>query len=483
MLEDIIKERLKKKDNLTEAGYDSYPASVKRTHTISELLADWKSYNNKKKKITLVGRIFALRGQGGISFLDLKDENGAIQLVLSKDATKNFELVRNNTDIGDFVEATGTAFVTKKGEKSLQATSFRTITKSIRPIPSEWYGIADVETRLRKRYLDLMLHPELRETFKRKTKFWAAFRTFLIKNGFLEVETPVLEQTPGGADAEPFMTHMNALDIDLSLRISLELPLKRLLVGGFEKVFEIGRIFRNEGIDAEHLQDYTQLEYYWAYQDYEGGMKFIEKLYKYVIKQTMGTLKTKRGDITIDWGKKWGRVDYFDIFKKETGIDLNTATDEQLYEHAKKQGIDTTKHIGRGRITDAIFKKIRHKLVQPCFLINPPVDIEPLAKRLSPGSNKVARFQVVAAGTELGKGFSELNDPQDQRARFEEQQKLREAGDPEAQRLDEDYLEAMEYGMPPNHGFGISERLFSILVDKPVRETVFFPILRPKKDN
>lgn len=480
MLEDIKNERLKKRLALEAAGFDVYPASVKRTHTMIEVVKNWNALLKKKTKVTIIGRVFAIRGQGGISFIDLKDEGGAMQIVASKDKTKDFAVVRDNMDIGDFVEATGSLFVTKKGEKSVDVKVMRVVAKSALPIPSEWYGISDPETRLRKRYLDLLLHPELREQFKKKSKFWSAFRTFLLNEGFLEVETPVLELTPGGADAEPFMTHMNALDIDMSLRISLELPLKRLLVGGFEKVFEIGRIFRNEGIDAEHLQDYTQIEYYWAYQDYEGGMKFIEKLYKYVIKETMGTLKTKRGEMTIDWGKKWGRVDYYDIFKKETGIDLHKAGEHELRAYATKQGLDHQKHIGRGRVIDLIFKKIRHKLVQPCFLVNPPADIEPLAKRLSPDSDRVARFQVVAAGTELGKGFTELNDPVDQRLRFEAQMKLREAGDAEAQRLDDDYVEAMEYGMPPNHGFGVSERLFSILIDKPIRETVFFPILRPK---
>lgn len=480
MLEDIKNERLKKRLTLEAAGYDVYPATVKRTHTLSQVTKNWAALLKKKSKVTVVGRVFAVRGQGGISFIDLKDEHGTLQIVASKDKTKDFATVRDNMDIGDFVEATGSLFVTKKGEKSVDVKSMRVVAKSALPIPSEWYGIADPETRLRKRYLDLMLSPELREQFYKKTRFWSAFRSFLLKEGFLEVETPVLELTPGGADAEPFMTHMKALDIDMSLRISLELPLKRLLVGGFEKVFEIGRIFRNEGIDAEHLQDYTQIEYYWAYADYKDGMKFIEKLYKYVIKETFGTLKIKRGETTIDWGKKWAIVDYYQIFKKETGIDLEKASEHELREYARKQGLDADKHPGRGRVIDLIFKRIRHKLVQPCFLINPPVDIEPLAKRLSPGSDRVARFQVVACGTELGKGFSELNDPVDQRLRFEAQMKLREAGDVEAQRMDDDYLEAMEYGMPPNHGFGISERLFAVLMDKPIRETVFFPILRPK---
>ena len=481
MLDDIIRERLKKRKNLEDAGYDVYPATVKRTAPIAELVKNHTSLARAKKKLSAVGRIFAIRGQGGVSFIDIKDESGGIQIVFRKDNAPSFGVIRDNLDIGDYIEATGIAFVTKKGEKSIDAKEIRVATKAIRPIPSEWYGIADTETRLRKRYLELMLSADVRDMFRNKSVFWRTVRDTLLTEGFLEVETPVLEAVPGGADAEPFKTHHNALDIDLTLRISTELHLKRLMVGGFEKIFEIGRIFRNEGIDAEHLQDYTAMEMYWAYQDYEGLMKFIEKMYKQVIKNTTGGLKTKIGDHTVDWSKKWPMVDYFTIFEKETGLDLNYATDEQLRAYAKKHDIDADNHPGRGRIIDAIFKKVRHKLIQPCFLINPPVEIEPLAKRTEPGSNKVARFQVVAAGTELGKGFSELNDPVDQRERFTEQMKLREEGDKEAQQLDEDYVEAMEYGMPPMAGFGFSERLFSVLMNKPGRETVFFPTMRPKK--
>ncbi len=477
MLDDLIAERLKKRIRLEDAGLDPYPATVKRTVTIAEILEKWKL----GAKATAVGRIFAIRGQGGVCFLDIKDASGGVQIVFRKDNAKQFDLIRSAIDIGDFISATGKEFVTKKGERSIDATDVSMVTKSLRPIPSEWYGVENVETRLRQRYLELLIKPEVREMFMQKTRFWNTFRQELIEIGFLEVETPALELIPGGADAEPFITHHKALDIDMYLRISLELPLKKLLVGGFEKVFEIGRIFRNEGIDAEHLQDYTQLEFYWAYQDYEGLMKFLEKLYKRLVKATTGKLKTVRDGQTIDWGKKWQRVDYFTVFKEHTGLDLNVVTDTELAHYAKTHNLDPEKHPGKGRLIDLIFKKIRHTLVQPTFLINPPVEIEPLAKRLTPGSNKVARVQIVAGGTELGKGFSELNDPVDQRKRFEEQMKLRAAGDNEAQMMNEDFVEALEYGMPPAAGFGVSERLFAVLLDKPIRETVFFPILRSKK--
>jgi len=482
MLDDLRNERLKKRAALEQAGFDPYPATVKRTARIAEIIKDWKKYALKKTKLTVVGRVFGMRGQGGISFLDLKDESAGIQIVLQKDSTNDFTIVRDNTDIGDFIEATGAAFVTKKGEKSIQATDFRIISKSIRPIPSEWYGIEDQELRFRRRYLELAIKPEVREMFRKKTAFWASTRDYLIRSGFLEVETPVLESVTGGADARPFITHHNALDIDTYLRISPELHLKRLLVGGFERVFEIGRIFRNEGIDDEHLQDYTQMEMYWAYQDYVGLMDFVEKLVKYVIKTTFGETKLLCGWGSIDWGKKWPRVDYFELLSKEWGVDAAKLTVPQLYELAKKLHVTLEPNLGRGRALDNIYKKtVRPKLIQPMFLINPPVDVEPLAKRIPGKSDCVERFQILAMGSELGKGFSELNDPVDQRGRFEEQAKLRAAGDEEAQMNDIDFVEALEYGMPPAAGFAYSERLFAILMDKPVRECVFFPILRPKK--
>lgn len=481
MRDDILRERLRKRDAFIGAGYLAYPAETARTHTIAEALGQFSALARSKKKIAVAGRVIGLRAQGGVSFADLADASGKLQVVFRGGATKDYELFRDNVDIGDFLEARGALFATARGEKSIDAKTLRLLAKSVRPVPGRWYGLRDTETRLRKRYLDLLAHPELRALFVKKAKFWAAFRSHLADAGFLEVETPVLERVPGGADAEPFVTRLNALRQDVFLRISPELPLKKLLVAGFEKVFEIGRIFRNEGIDAEHLQDYTQLEYYWAYQDYEGGMKFVEDMYKKVIRATAGSLVTTRGATAIDWSKKWPRLEYFALFQKETGLDMAHASDAELRAYAARQGLDPTKHPGRGRVIDLLFKKIRRRLVQPCFLVNPPVEIEPLAKRIPEEPAKVARFQVVAAGTELGKGFSELNDPADQRARFEEQMKLRDAGDKEAQRLDEDYLEAMEYGMPPCHGFGVSERLFAVLMDKPVRETVIFPLMRPRE--
>lgn len=481
MREELIEERRKKLNNLRQAGIDPYPAEVKRTLSLGEAVKKFESLKRSRKKIFLTGRIRGFRNQGGVLFLDIDDGTGALQAVAKKENLKNFNLWKENLDVGDFVEVNGQLFKTKRGEKSIEAKTLRMIVKSLRPIPSNFYGLEDVELRLRKRYLDLLLHPELREMFVKKSKFWETFRKLLKKDGFLEVETPVLETVPGGADAEPFKTHHNALDTDFYLRISLEIALKKLLVGGYSKVFEIGRVFRNEGISAEHLQDYTQLEFYWAYADYEDLMRLIEKLYKEIVKSTCGGLITTWQGKKIDWGKKWPKVDYVEVFKKMNQLDPTAASRQELVEKAKALDLKVKSYYGKGRLTDLIFKKtVRPTFVQPTFLVNHPIEVSPLAKRLSRNPHLVERVQVMACGTEVGNGWSELNDPLDQRVRFEEQMRLREAGDKEAQRLDEEFLEALEYGVPPTTGFGVSERLFAVLMDKPIRETVFFPLMKRK---
>jgi lysyl-tRNA synthetase class 2 len=478
MLDDLRAERLKKLKRYTERS-NAYPAQVHRDHAIAEILGAFAKFESSKGEVYVTGRLTAWRDQGKIVFGDLEDESGKIQLVFEETKTTDFEFLKTVVDIGDFLEAAGTVFETKRGEKSLAVTTLRIISKSIRPLPVTWYGLEDTETRLRKRYLDALIRPEVRELFRKKSLFWATMREVLVREKFFEVETPVLESVPGGAEAEPFVTHLNALDEDLYLRISLELPLKKMLVGGFDRVFEIGRIFRNEGIDREHLQDYTQMECYAAYWDYDDMMKFTERLYKETIEKVFGTLTLPSGDHMVEWGGAWPKVDYCDVFEEKSGINPSTATIETLTKKAHELHIDTTKVVGRGRLIDLIYKKtVRHTLIQPCFLVDPPVDVEPLAKRLERDPERVARFQILAAGTELGKGFSELNDPLDQRQRFEVQMRLRAAGDTEAERLDENFLEALEYGMPPAGGFGLSERLFAVLANVPVREAVFFPLMR-----
>ncbi|MFA5107386.1 MAG: lysine--tRNA ligase [Patescibacteria group bacterium] len=473
--------RLEKLHSLEKAGVQPYPAKSERTTTIVQAINNFQAYEDSKKMITVSGRIRSVRRHGGSSFYDLEDGTGSFQIFCKLDrlGKEKYEQLRDCIDTGDIVEFTGTVFKTKQGQPTLDATTYHLLAKALRAMPEAHFGLKDVETRLRKRYLDLAVNPKTRDLFVKKSIFWQAIRSFMIKNGFLEVETPVLENVPGGAEAEPFITHHNTLHRDLFLRISLELPLKRLLVGGYEKVFEIGRIFRNEGISTEHLQDYTQLEFYWSYADYHQLMEFVQRLYREVIKKVTGSLVVVNNNQTIDWKKAWVKYDYYNEFKKYTGCNLEKATDEELRQFAKKQGITLETYVGRGRLIDAIYKKcVRPKLVQPGFLMDPPAVVEPLAKRRVDAPDRVQRFQVVAWGTELGKGFSELNDPLDQRKRFEEQMSLRAAGDKEAQRLDEDYLEALEYGMPPAAGFGLSERLFAVIMDKPVRETVLFPPMK-----
>lgn len=475
-LEDVLKDRLIKLEKIKSAGIDPYPASTPEKVNISVAVQDLG------KQVSVAGRLKSLRLHGKIAFADLEDESGKIQLLFSEVelSPEDYHLL-SNLDIGDFIWVSGEVIKTQSGQITVQVKDFKILTKSIRPLPSNWYGLKDTEERLRKRYLDLLVNPDLRELFKQKSKFWASIRSFMIDQGFLEVEMPVLEAIPGGADARPFITHHNALDIDLYLRISLELPLKRLLVGGFEKVFEIGRIFRNEGIDDEHLQDYTQLEFYWAYADYNQLMDFVKDMYQKVIEETFGSLKLNWQGQEIDWSGDWPKVEYTDLLNKEWGVDIDKMSVEDLYDLAKKLKVQVEPNLGKGRLLDYIYKKtIRPKLIQPMFVLNHPVEVETLAKRLPSDPTKVQRMQILAMGSELGKGFSELNDPQDQRARFEEQMKLRESGDEEAQMLDADYVEAMEYGMPPNTGFGISERLFAMLADRPVRECVFFPTMKPE---
>lgn len=479
-LDDIINHRKTKLQNLVDNNIEPYPSTTERTHGNAEVLEQFDSLSGQT--VTLVGRIRSMRGMGKLLFLHLDDGTGRIQVLLKSDdlGAEQFSFFVDNYDLGDFIQVTGMLFVTKTGEKTVQATDYKMLAKSLRPLPSEHFGIEDVELKLRKRYLDILLDPEVKELFIKKNKFWSSMRDFLVRHDFLEMQMPILEATTGGAEAEPFVTHHNALDRDFYLRISLELPLKKMLVAGYEKVFEIGRIFRNEGISTTHLQDYTQMEFYWAYGDFEKLMQFCQEMYQHILQETFGTLQITSGGITCDWSGSWDKVDYMELFKAHTGLDLEKVSDEELKEYAKGKNIKFEDFAQRGRLIDLIFKKVRMQIPsdRPVFLINQPIELEPLAKRDPKNPKVVQRMQIVAYGTELGKGFGELNDPIDQRARFEDQMKLREAGDSEAQMLDEDYVEAMEYGMPPAAGFGVSERLFAMLSDKSVRETVVFPPMK-----
>lgn len=483
MREDIQKTKLSKLEKIKAAEMDPYPEKCKRSMNNAEFLKKWTEIT--EEEISLVGRVRSLRPMGGSAFAHIEDESGKVQIFLNNMDTdfKLFKLFVKNVELGDFIEVSGKVFKTKTDVTSLKVRSWKMLAKNIRPIPTEYFGLKNEEALLRKRYLDLMINEETRELFRKKNVFWQAIRGFLADAGFLEVQTPVLENVPGGADAEPFITHHNALDRDFYLRISLELPLKRLLVGGYEKVFETGRVFRNEGIDREHLQEFDHMEFYAAYWDMDKGMKFTQDLYKEIVLKVVGSYETKYENHEINWEKDFPIVDYFTEFKKETGIDLSGGTSlDMLKNKADELGIEYEKNYGQGRMIDTICKKtVRQKLIQPCFLIGHPLEVSPLAKKDPKNPKKTLRFQIVAGASELCNAFSELNDPIDQKKRFKEQAKIREAGDKEAQMMDEDFVEALEYGMPPAFGLGMSERFFAFIMNKSIRETVIFPPMKEKE--
>ena len=494
MREDIQKTKLDKLENIKKSEMEAYPEKTERSMTNSKALEQFDKLT--ASEIHLVGRVKSFRPMGNAIFAHIEDGSGKIQIFLNKQNLdgKEFYLFASSVEIGDFIEVAGNLFKTRTEEKTLNVKSWKMLSKNMRPIPTEYFGLKDTEELLRRRYLDLMMNPETRELFRKKRLFWHTVRHFLVKDDFLEVQTPVLEHIPGGAEAEPFLTHHNALNQDFFLRISLELPLKRLLVGGYEKVFEIGRVFRNEGIDREHLQEFEHMEFYAAYWDLKKGMKFSEKMFKKIVMEVSGGLVTEHSSVNsakaehgaggekIDWSKKFPVVDYFKEFKKETGIDLKKEiTLETLKKKADELGIKYEPNYGKGRMIDTIYKKtVRKKLIQPCFLVGHPLEVSPLSKIDPKNPKKVLRFQIVAGGSELCNAFSELNDPIDQKNRFLEQMKAREAGDAEAQMMDEDFVEALEYGMPPAFGFGMSERFFAFIMNKSIRETIIFQPVKEK---
>jgi lysyl-tRNA synthetase class 2 len=390
----------------------------------------------------------------------------------------------DNFDIGDFIEVRGTLCKTKRGEKTIEASDFKILAKSLRPLPEKWHGLKDIEERFRKRYLDLIFNPEVKEKFILRSKIISEIRKFLEKEGFLEVETPILQPIYGGARAKPFKTHHHALDIDLYLRIAPELYLKRLLVGGFEKVFEIGKCFRNEGIDRFHNPDFTSLEFYWAYADYKDMMKLTEKLILSVLKKIFKKTKISYQGKEINFKVPWPRIEFDALFRKETGLDYDAVNERTLLEKARELGLEIEENLPKFEIADEIFKKkIRPQIWNPTFVIHYPLGFQVLAKSLEKNPKRLANFQLVIAGAEIVNAFSELNDPIEQRRRFKEQRKLFQSGYEEAHPLDEDFLEALEYGMPPAAGFGMGvDRLVMILTDsRSLREIILFPTMRPKQ--
>lgn len=473
--------RLQKLEQLHVDGVDPYPAHWPVSHTLQEATA----LAEGAKDLRLAGRLMSIRRMGKLSFAHLRDATAQLQVAIRSEelSAGQGKLWNNFVDVGDFIGVGGALFRTKTGELTLQVSNLTLLSKTLRPLPEKWHGLKDLELRLRKRYLDLIANPQQRELFVKRAKLIAACRQYLDRSGYVEVETPVLELIPGGADAKPFVTHHETLDLDLYLRISLELHLKRLVVGGFDRVYEIGKVFRNEGMSPQHLQEFTMLEFYAAYEDAESFMKFCEDFYATVIKSTFGTLQVPWEATTLNFQPPWPRLDYRTAIKDAAGVDILTASEDELRVVLRKLRAEDASGLGRGRLIDLLFKKaVRPKLIQPTFLINHPVIISPLAKRRSDEPELTERFQVLAAGSEIGNAFSELNNPVDQRERFRAQAALREAGDEEAQMMDEDFIEALEHGMPPTAGFGVGiDRLLMLLTNQSsIREVVLFPTMRPE---
>jgi len=484
-LKDFRDERLRKLDDLRALGFNPYPSTTTRTNTNGEIIDSFGKLEGRE--VTVVGRIAAIRKFGKLAFIVIKDQTGSLQLFIQDGTIAERDTAKNQLglddlpllDTGDFIEATGKVGKSKTGEISLFTSSIRLLTKALRPMPTE---LKDKEERLRRRYLDMAINADVRERFVRRSKFWQATRDYLNQNGFYEINIPVLEHTTGGADANPFVTHMDALDSDFYLRISHELPLKRLLGAGFEKVYDIGPRFRNENYSDEHLPEHVAMEWYWAYADWQDGMKFMEGMYKYVLEQTFGTLKFKLGDFDVDMSGEWEVWDYATVIKDRYGIDVYESSLGDVKKALADNKLEVEQTENRARGIDKLWKNIRKDVVGPVWLINTPKFISPLAKSNPNDDRTVERFQPVIAGSELGNGFSELNDPVDQLNRFLEQQQMREAGDDEAMMLDIDFVEMLEYGMPPACGWGYSERVFWIFEDVSAREGVPFPQLRQEYD-
>ena len=485
-LQDYRNERLRKLEALRELGVDPYPARAERTHGCGEVV---KKYDELAgQTVSVVGRVVALRSFGKLAFIKLRDASGEVQLYLQRDEMAELDAARGVLgmkqlkllDTGDFVQATGVMTTTQTGEKSVGVRELKLLTKALRPMPEK---LENKEERFRRRYVDMNVNPEVRQRFIRRSKFWQATRDYLNQNGFTEVNIPVLEHTTGGADANPFVTQMDALDDQpFYLRISHELPLKRLLGAGFEKVYDLGPRFRNENYTEEHLPEHVAMEWYAAYWDWQQGMAFMEKMYKYVLQETFGTLKFNVRGFEVDMSGEWGVWNYAEVIAKHYGIDVYNTTIEEVAAKLKENNLEVEKTDSIPRGIDKLWKNIRRNVAGPVWLVNTPKFISPLSKANPENPATVERFQPIIAGSELGNGFSELNDPIDQLNRFVEQQQMRDAGDDEAMMLDIDYVEMLEYGMPPACGWGYSERVFWIFEGVTAREGVPFPQLRHEID-
>jgi lysyl-tRNA synthetase class 2 len=480
--EQLYQTQLEKLKRLKESGKDPFSHTrYERTHTLAELRENFDELCGQV--VSVAGRVMALRHHGKISFADLQDGSGRLQLMARAD-TLGSEAYEDfcEIDVGDIIGVRGTLTKSRSGEISIDIVGFSLLAKALRPIPEKWHGIKDIETRYRYRYLDLIANPSSRNVFITRTKIIRAIREFMDEHGFMEVETPMMHPIPGGALARPFLTHHNALDMDLYLRIAPELYLKRLIVGGFEKIYEIGRNFRNEGISTKHNPEFTMMEVYWAYVDYEAVMKLTEELIHHVAVKVLGSAKITYQGNEIDLTPPWKRVELFEAIHEHTGVDFSTIrTNEEAREVARSLGLEVLPTDDVGRIVDEVLKKrVAPNLIQPTFLIGYPVEISPLAKRSPKNPSLTERFQAFIGGLEIANAFSELNDPIEQRMRFEEQMRRREAGDDEAHMMDWEFVRALEYGMPPTGGLGIGiDRLVMLLTDSPsIRDVILFPLLR-----
>jgi len=482
-IERIAKERLEKLERLEEQGASCYPSKIKPHQKVKEIILNFE--NLKSKKVVMIGRIRNIRKHGGSTFLHFEDPTGRFQAYLKRDRVGEelYQTFLDNFDIGDFVLFEGMLFLTKKGEKTLEVDKFQMLAKSLSPLPEKWHGIQEIEERYRKRYLDLLMNPEIKEKFILRARIISEIRKFLEKEGFLEVETPILQTMAGGAAAHPFKTHHEALDIDFYLRIAPELYLKQLLIGGFGKVFEIGRIFRNEGIDASHNPDFTMLEFYWAYANYEDLINLIEKMFGKLVENIFGKRKIIYREREVDFTPPFDRVEFYEFLTEKIGANPKKLSDEELKKIAKNLKIPV-ENKPRAKILDDIFKKeCKDDIIRPTFVLHQPIELTPLAKALEGNPKKAARLQLIVAGWEIANGFNELNDPIEQKKRFERELKEREKGDIETHPFDEEYLKALEYGMPPAAGLGIGiDRAVAVFTNsKTLREVILFPLMRPKK--
>ncbi len=481
-LNEIIAVRHQKLEDLRVQGKDPYEqVKFNVTATAKGIAENYAEYEGKV--VALAGRIMSKRVMGKASFIHIQDGEGKIQCYVRIDALGEESYTAfKKLDIGDIIGIEGEVFTTHKGEISVKATSYILLSKSLLPLPEKYHGLKDQDTRYRQRYVDLIVNPEVKDTFVKRSQIITAIREYLNNRGYIEVDTPILNTIPSGANARPFITHHNTLDIDMYLRIAPELYLKRLIVGGFDKVYEMGRLFRNEGMDTKHNPEFTTIELYEAYTDYHGMMEIAEGLFKYVANKVLGTTTIEYLGKTIELGGEWRKVTMVDLVKEELGLDFNTEELSVLIEKAKGLGVEIEKDATWGKALYQIFDELLEcKLVQPTFVLDYPVEVSPLAKRKASDKRLTERFEFFMNCFEMGNAFSELNDPIDQRKRFEDQVKEREKGDDEAQMMDDDYVTALEYGLPPTGGMGIGiDRMIMILTGAAsIRDVLLFPTMKP----